>query len=109
MIDLQVIDAIRARLREHHRKTGQWRQGVAAMRLDGVRKLSDVPDDELIATDTSIPSAQHQMEMQRRLKVAIERLTGETVAARKSANRAALAVIVLTAVLVALTVVLAVR
>jgi hypothetical protein len=49
------------------------------------------------------------MEMQRRLKVAIERLTGETVAARKSANRAALAVIVLTAVLVALTVVLAVR
>ena len=108
MIDLQVIDAIRARLREHHRKTGQWRQGVAAMRLDGVRKLSDVPDDELIATDTSIPSAQHQMEM-RRLKVAIERLTGETVAARKSANRAALAVIVLTAVLVALTVVLAVR
>ncbi len=76
MIDLQVIDAIRARLREHHRKTGQWRQGEAAMRLDGVRKLSDVPDDELIATDTSIPSAQHQMEM-RRLKVAIERLTGK--------------------------------
>ena len=108
MIDLQVIDAIRARLREHHRKTGQWRQGVAAMRLDGVRKLSDVPDDELIATDTSIPSAQHQMEIA--TSQGCDRAPdGETVAARKSANRAALAVIVLTAVLVALTVVLAVR
>jgi hypothetical protein len=49
------------------------------------------------------------MEMQRRLKVAIQALTAETVIARKSANRGALIIVALTAALVALTVVLALR
>lgn len=49
------------------------------------------------------------MEMQRRLKVAIEALTVETVLGRKAANRAAVLIVGLTAVLVALTVVLAIR
>jgi len=49
------------------------------------------------------------MEMQRRLKVAIEALTAETVLGRKAANRAAVLIVGLTAVLVALTVVLALR
>jgi hypothetical protein len=104
-----VIDAIRAVLRDQHRKNEQFRHGVAEMNLDGVRRLSDVSDEELIATDTSIPSARNQMEMQRRLKVAIEGVTTEIVAARKSANSAAVAIIVLTAALVALTVVLALK
>ncbi len=83
------------------------RRDVQAMHVDGVRQLADVSDEELIATDHSIPSARNQMEMQRRLKVAIEALTAETVLGRKAANRAAVMIVALTAVLVALTVVLA--
>ena len=79
------------------------------MRLDGVRRLSDLTDEELIATDPTIPGARHQMEMQRRLKVAIQDLTAETVSARRSANRGAVILVVLTAALVALTVVLALK
>ena len=104
-----MIDAIRTFLRNQHRKNEQFKRDVAVMNLDGVRKLSDLSDEELIATDPSIPSARYQMEMQRRLKVAIEGLTTETAAARKSANWAAVAIIVLTAVLVALTVVFAIK
>ena len=79
------------------------------MRLDGVRGLRDLSDEELIATDPTIPGARHQMEMQRRLKVVIQDLTAETVSARRSADRAAVILVVLTAALVALTVVLALR
>ena len=79
------------------------------MNVDGVRGLSDLSDVELIATDPSIPSARNQMEMQRRLKVAIEALTAETVLGRKVAAWVAAIIAALTAVLVALTVVLAVR
>ena len=49
------------------------------------------------------------MEMSRRLKVAIIDLTRETVAARKSSERVGYLLIVLTVVLVALTIVLAVK
>ncbi len=79
------------------------------MHLDGVRKLSDLSDEELIATDSSIPSVRNRMEMQRRLKVAIEALTAETILGRKVATWLAAIIAVLTAVLVALTVVLALR
>ncbi len=79
------------------------------MNVDGVRDLSNLSDVELIATDPSIPGAKHQMEMQRRLKVAIEALTAETVLGRKVATWLAVIIAALTAVLVALTVVLAVR
>jgi hypothetical protein len=65
---------------------------------------------------TGLVDETHQMEMQRRLKVAVERLTDEVITSRKSADRLAGRVVwltailvVLTAVLVALTVVLAVR
>jgi hypothetical protein len=79
------------------------------MNVDSIRGLSELSDVELIARDRTIPGARHQMEMQRRLKVAIEALTAETVLERKAANRAAVTIIILTAVLVALTVVLALR
>jgi hypothetical protein len=49
------------------------------------------------------------MEMQRGLKVAIQDLAAETVSARRSANRGAVILVVLTAALVALTVVLALK
>ena len=100
---------IRSWLRAQKSNNEQWRRGLEAMRLDGVRGLSDFSDEELIATDPTIPGARHQMEMQRRLKVAIQDLTAETVSARRSADRAAVILVVLTAALVALTVVLALR
>jgi hypothetical protein len=100
---------IQSWLRARDAKNEQWRRDVQAMHVDGVRQLADLSDAELIANDPNIPGARHQMEMQRRLKVAIEALTVETVLGRKAANRAAVMIVGLTAVLVALTVVLAVR
>jgi hypothetical protein len=104
-----MISRIRSWLRAQHNKNEQWRRDVQALNLDGVRKLSDLSDAELIATDPSIPSARNQMEMQHRLKVAIEALTAETVLGRKVATWVAAIIAALTAVLVALTKVLAVR
>jgi hypothetical protein len=100
---------IQSWLRARQVKNEQWRRDVQAMNVDGVRQLADISDEELIATDHSIPSARNQMEMQRRLKVAIEALTAETVLGRKVATWVAVVIAALTAVLVALTVVLAVR
>jgi hypothetical protein len=100
---------IQSWLRARHAKNEQFRQAVQAMNVDGVRSLSALSDVELIATDPTIPGAKHQMEMQRRLKVAIETLTIETILARKVATWLAVIIAALTAALVALTVVLAVR
>jgi hypothetical protein len=100
---------IQSWLRARHAKNEQWRRDVQAMHVDGVRQLADLSDAELIANDPNVPSARHQMEMQRRLKVAIEALTAETVLGRKVATWLAVIIAALTAALVALTVVLAVR
>lgn len=88
-----------------------------ARAADHVDKLPDLSDDELIA---SMPagqvSATNHMELTRRLKNAIEELTGETITARRSSEKASTRVlwlnillVLLTAALVALTVVLAVK
>lgn len=90
-------------------KNEQWRHAVQAQHLDSVNQLASLSDAELIASDPSIPGVTHQMEMSRRLKVAIIDLTRETVAARKSSERVGYLLILLTVVLVALTVVLAVK
>jgi hypothetical protein len=100
---------VQAFFRRHRQKGRRWQQAVQAQHLDSVNQLASLSDAELIATDPSIPSVTHQMEMSRRLKVAITELTRETVAARKSSERVGRLVILLTAVLVALTIVLAVR
>lgn len=78
--------------------------------------LGDLPDQEVIAFQPGPSDDRHLMEMIRRLKVAVENLTGEVIASRQSADRLAGRVVwltaiavVLTAALVALTVVLAVR
>lgn len=59
----------------NRRKNEEFRQDMAAMNLDSIRKLSELPDDELIAADPRVPGTTHEMEMQRRLKVAIQALT----------------------------------
>ncbi len=107
--NVPLTSRIQSWLRARHAKDERWRRDVQVMHINGVRQLADLSDAELIANDPNIPGARHQMEMQRRLKVAIEALTVETVIARKAANRGAVIIAGLTAVLVALTVVLAVR
>ena len=84
--------------------------------LERTRQLAQMSDEVLIATAPGPADMRSPMEMDRRLKVAIMDLTTETIAARRSSDRAArrlvwlnFAVAVLTAALVALTVVLAVK
>lgn len=100
----QVTSRIRSWLRARHTKNEQFRQAVRAMNVNRVRGLSDLSDVELIATDPSIPGSKHQMEMQRRLKVAIEALTVETIRGRKVATWLAVIGVALTAVLVVVAV-----
>jgi hypothetical protein len=107
---------IQAFFQERARKNAQWRQAVDAQNVVRAREREHVSDTDLIATAPGIPNVTHQMELDRRLKVAIEDLTAEVVTSRKSADRLARRVVwaswilvALTVALVALTVVLAVR
>jgi hypothetical protein len=106
----------RAWLKRRPQSEQQFRDQVRARNVDSVNQLAQLGDAELIATAPGLANETHQMEMSRRLKVAIQELTGETVAARESSDRASARIawlnvflVVLTAALVALTVVLAVR
>jgi hypothetical protein len=65
-------------------------------------------DWELIGTAASNPAARNPMEMNRRLKVATERLTAELVAFSKSSDAAAGKLARLTRVIISLTVALVV-
>lgn len=94
----------------------EFRARVDAQNLNDVNGLAGLSDAELIATTHAIPSQNHQMELMRRLKVAMTELTGETIAARVSSDRASARIwwlnvllVLLTAALVALTVVLAIK
>jgi hypothetical protein len=107
---------LQAWFQRRQRKQEQWRQAVHEQHVDGVNRLAQLRDAELIAQAPGFPSPGHQMEMDRRLKVAITDLTTETIASRTSSDRTARrlvwltsVVVVLTAVLVVLTIVLAVR
>jgi hypothetical protein len=82
------------------------RRGVSAVR--GLRELTD---DELIAqaAPPRLSPPRHEMEMQRRLKDSIEALTTETAKARWWAFWGSVVIGALTVVLVALTVVLALK
>jgi hypothetical protein len=90
------------------RETAAARQrGVSA-----VRGLQGLADDELIAqapARTGLSQPRHEMEMHRRLKDAIQELTTETKLSRRSSDRWWLIIAVLTAAIVALTVVLALK
>jgi hypothetical protein len=88
---------------------------AAAVREQGIaaaRGLRDLSDDELIAqaqARTSFSYPYHEMEMQRRLKDAIVGLTVETTKARWWAFWGVVAIGVLTLVIIALTIVLALK
>jgi hypothetical protein len=102
--NVPLTSRIRSWRRTQRSKNEEFQRTVRAMNIDGVRGLSELSDVELIATDPSIPEAKHQMEMQRRLKVAIEALTAETIRGRKVATWLAVIGVALTAVLVVLAV-----
>jgi hypothetical protein len=76
--------------------------------LDHAEQVSRLSDEELIGQAPGFPGPHHEMEMNRRLKVAIERLTGELVTFRKSADAAASKLSRLTNVLIGFTAVLVV-
>jgi CRP-like cAMP-binding protein len=90
----------------------------AIMRREIATMLPHVSDEKLVAVDPPSPSVASaiELEMARRLNAAIALLTAEAVDARKSSERLGhllilltVALVIMTAVLVALTVMLAVR
>jgi hypothetical protein len=101
-----------AKGRAYEEKTAR---DIAAARQRGVsavRGLRELTDDELIAgapAGTSLSHPHHEMEMQRRLKDSIEALTKESRTARWWAFWGSVAIGALTLVLVALTIVLALK
>jgi hypothetical protein len=100
---------IRSWLQERHQKNEQFQRDAQAAAVRSVHGLAGLSDEELIASDPSIPSHRHEMEMQRRLKTSIQELTRETSRARWWAFWGAVVIAVLTMVIIALTVVLAMK
>lgn len=114
--DNSPLGRLRRQVQRRRLADRQFRERVRAQHVDSVNQLAKLGDAELIATAPGLANETHQMEMSRRLKVAIGELTSETVAARRSSDRASarivwltVVLVLLTAALVALTVVLAVR
>jgi hypothetical protein len=108
--------SIKAIMRDGARRTEEKQRALdthlAAQRRTVAQELAALSDEELITTAearTSLSHPYHEMEMQRRLKVAIQEQTAESVRARRAANRIGVALVVLTVVLVVLTIVLAAR
>lgn len=111
-----MTNRLQAWLRNRRRKEEQFRQAVRAQNVATVSERAQLGDAELIAQAPGFPGPGYEMEMSRRLKVAITNLTGEIVRFLESSDRASnrifwltVFVAVLTAALVALTVVLAVK
>jgi hypothetical protein len=80
--------------------------------ITAAQGLQNLSDEELISQSparSSLSYAHHEMEMQRRLKDAIVGLTTETTKARWWALWGAVAISALTLVLIALTIVLALK
>jgi hypothetical protein len=110
------LEWLRQHMRRRHAAELEWRAQVRAQNVDNVNRLAGLSDAELIATNPGRANPTHEMELTRRLREAISDLTAETIEARRSADRQSgrlvgvtVAIAVMTGVLLALTVVLAVR
>jgi hypothetical protein len=110
------VRSIKGIMRDGARRTAEKQQAAevraAEHRRTIAQELAALSDEDLItksAARSSLSHPYHEMEMQRRLKVAIQEQTAESVQARRAANRIGVALVALTVVLVALTIVLAVR
>jgi hypothetical protein len=101
-----------ARVRANQQKAAVARVAASERRLSRVLGLREMTDDELILRSparSSLSYAHEEMEMQRRLKDSVEALTRETAKARWWAFWGSVVIGVLTLVLVALTIVLALK
>lgn len=101
-----------ARVRAGEQKVARDAEVGHERRVSRIRGLQELTDDELIATSparSSLSYAHNEMEMQRRLKDSIDALTKETAKARWWAFGGSVAIGVLTLVLVALTIILAMK
>jgi hypothetical protein len=107
-----VMGGFRSVLRERARKNRQAAEARQAGHRAHLKGIAALSDDDLIAgteAQVSFATPYHQMEMQRRLKDSIDALAAESRRARWWGFWGTVAIGVLTAVLIALTVVLAVR
>ncbi len=94
---------LRAWAQRHHDTKEQERQDWQARQVDHAHELSKLSDEELIGRAPGFPGPHHEMEMNRRLKAAIEKLTTELVTFRKSSDVAARKLSRLTNVLISFT------
>jgi len=69
------------------RQQNEARERQAAQSVESARQLGALTDAELMATAPGFPGPRHEMEMQRRLKDAVEMLTDEIVTSRESSER----------------------
>jgi uncharacterized Zn finger protein len=112
MAAVHVRDWWDAKVRAGEQKAERAAAVARQQGVSNVRGLRGLTDDELIAqapARTGLSQPHHEMEMQRRLKDAIVELTTEARRSRRSSDRWSLIIVVLTAVIVALTVVLALK
>jgi hypothetical protein len=114
---------VRAFLRRKQKQRKDERRAWHEQQISTVRERQQTPDADLIARAPGFPGPAYEMEMQRRLKVAIIELTSELVSFRTSSDAAAsrlerltrwlvrftIALTVLTVAVVALTAVLLVK
>jgi hypothetical protein len=101
-----------AKVRAGEQNSARAAASSRSQAIAGARRLQDLADDELIAAappQSSLARPHHTMEMQRRLKDSIEALTAESRKARIWAAWGSAVVGALTLVLVALTIVLAMK
>ncbi len=90
----------------HQRARAQELQETKIRQLQHAEQLSQLSDGRLIGQAPGFPGPHHETEMNRRLKGAIERLTGEFVSFRESSDAAAGKLSRLTNVLIGFTAVL---
>jgi len=86
------------------KRIGAW----LAERAEYGRAIEHVPDEQLVGIAALPNSPRHEIEMQRRLKVAVEALTAELVSFRTSSDEAAGKLERLTKWLIGFTIVLVV-
>jgi hypothetical protein len=94
---------VRAWAQRHQRAKGLERQQWQAQRVNHAQELRKLSDAELLARAPGLPGPHHEMEMNRRLKAAVEKLTVELVAFRGSSDAAARKLWRLTNVLIGFT------
>jgi hypothetical protein len=97
---------LQAWAQRHQRAKAQERETWRARQVDHAHQISQLSDDELIGRAPGSPGPHHELEMNRRLKGAIEKLTTELITFRQSSDLAARKLWRLTNVLIGFTVAL---